>query len=381
MSNRWCNKLLLALIIGLLACGSSGKLSKVPGEDQAVFTLLDQINKGEVKGYEAKEMLKTSYSIAKSNHLRQIDALSAYPSGENFEKMMARYQLLNNLSKAIESSPVAAGWVDEPFYDREIEAMRNQAADAYYKQAIVFMGYNQRSYAAQAYDLFQRVNRLSPGYKDVISMMRMAEESAILKVMVNPINYHSFSFQYWGMQQDLLQRELVRELRTWSNSNFVRFFTDQEAFMNRIHPDRVVDVRWTDIFIQPVNRQTFTRTLSKQIKTGETKSIPAKPIYKTVYATLQITRLTLQAHGNLECRVTEAGSMRPLMWDNFPSQYSWLHEYATFTGDQQALGPDDWRLVQANGNVQAPNRAIVYQQLYQQSFPALVQRIRTVNWQ
>lgn len=372
---------MIALFCGIGSCGSSGKVARMPGEDQAVFTLLDQINKGEIKGNDAKEMLKSSYSIAKMNHLRQIDALSAYPSGENFEKMMERYKLLNNLAKAIETSPMAAGWVEETFYDREVESMRYQAADAYYKQAMVFMGYNQRSYAAQAFDLLQRVNRISPGYKDVISMMRMAEENAILKVMVNPINYHSFSFQYWGMQQDLLQRELVRELRTWSNSNFVRFFTDQEAFMNRIHPDRVVDVRWTDIFIQPVNRQTFTRTVSKQIKTGETKSIPAKPIYKTVYATLQITRFMLQAHGNLECRVTEAGSMRPLMWDNFPSQYNWVHEFATFTGDQQALGPDDWRLVQANGNVQAPNRAIVYQQLYQQSFPALVQRIRTVNWQ
>jgi hypothetical protein len=215
-----------------------------------------------------------------------------------------------------------------------------------------------------------------PNYKDVNDLLRQAEEQAMIRVVVNPVQYYRYGFSYWGFQNDWLQQQMVRDLNAGSFRN-VRFYTDWEARNQNIHADRVVDLQFTNIFIGQVANDNRTYQRSAEVQTGTTKSLPVKPVYTTVRATVFVTRQILQSNASLECRIYDRATDRNILYDNFPDNYVWRQERATYRGDQRALTPEDLRLINNRFDDRPPTRNQLADRLIRNCYNLLLNRIQS----
>jgi hypothetical protein len=207
--------------------------------------------------------------------------------------------------------------------------------------------------------------------------MRIADEKSILKIVINPVNYYSHNYGYYGLNNDFVQQEIVRDLRFQLSSGNVRVFSSWEARSSNIVPDRVIDIEWNELFLPIPRTQTFTRQVSRTVQTGETAD--KKPIYATVSATLYITRRVLDSRARLSCRVYEPNTNNVILWDEFPVNNNQVEEYATYSGDSRALSAYEWALVN-NRSFGDLSQYDMFTNVFRSVYPQLLNRLRMVTW-
>lgn len=369
----WC--LYIILVYFVAGCGSSGSLSRTPEQDKAVFQTLSGLAKNG-NDDATQKAFTSAYAEAVLTHQRKITDFRNSDQPDRWERIMNEYGQLNRLAEAVQASAPASKLVQTKRYDEQYAEAKQNATEAYYDRAKNLLTYNNREAAVEAADLLQRVNKLSPNYKDTRNLLNTAERNSVLNVVVAPVNYYARSYNYWGLNNDYVQQEIVRELRFQLPSRNMRIFTDLEARSNRIVPDRIIDLRWDELFLPYPTTQSFTREVSREVQTGQ--DADKKPIYTTVRATIYVTRRAIQASGNLSCTVTDGNNQR-LLWENFPASYNWTEEYATYRGDSRALSTYDWALINRSRIVD-PNRRDIFLNVFRQVHPQLMSRIRSINW-
>jgi hypothetical protein len=64
-------------------------------------------------------------------------------------------------------------------------------------------------------------------------------------------------------------------------------------------------------------------------------------VYNTVRAELTVNRKTLSSQGVMNFEIRDAYTGRILTNRKLPSQDVWLHEWASFNGDERALNKDE----------------------------------------
>jgi hypothetical protein len=138
----------------------------------------------------------------------------------------------------------------------------------------------------------------------------------------------------------------------------------------------VVDLNWDNIYISSPRNHTQTRTVSKQIETG--KDTTGRTTYKTVTATLYITKQDLNARAEMDCRFTDLSDSDNDRWNRIPVYLDLSTEHATYRGDSRALSDYDWALV--NNRQQTYMReSDIMDALYAQVYPQLRSRIESVT--
>ena len=144
-----------------------------------------------------------------------------------------------------------------------------------------------------------------------------------------------------------------------------------------MQPDRIVDIRFVDLYVGSVFNDNYSINRSKQIQTGETKSVPPQPVYETIKATVYVTRRILQSRASLECRIYDQVSNNNILFDRFPDNYTWTQQSARFTGDARALEASDKELLNNTGNQDAPTRNELAQRLINNCYSQLLARIKS----
>ncbi|MEP7257585.1 MAG: hypothetical protein ABI687_04340 [Flavitalea sp.] len=361
----------------LCACASAPPLSsRYTFEDKTVFELIDKLNKNPNDNASA-ELLPMAYSAARDKR-KEINRsnLNSGTMGDRYMEITRELQVMQKMYAAIKSSPAASKVIPAPWDPvTALASTRQKAAKEYYAQGIENLNYNNRQYALRAYDFFKKANNVVPGYENVKILMAESLEKGTLKVVVMPVNYNRFSYSYWGFQDDLLQRQMVSDLNAGSY-NDTRFFTDRDASMGRVQTDRVVDMSFTDLYVGTVASDRYTIERSAQIQTGSTKSLPAKPVYQTVHATVYVTRSILQSNATLECRIYDYSGNRNILFDRFPDRYTWQQETATYRGDQRALTQADLNMIN-NGSNRPPSRNEIADRLIKNCYGLLLSRIKS----
>ena len=371
--------LVLTILLGIsYGCGTGNAISKrYTYEDKTVFDLIDRLNKNP-KDEQAAEQLPIAYEAALAKRKETIIAEKSNGHlGDRWMEIAKEREVTLQMYQAIKASPAASKIIPNPKDPSEgIRKAREEAADEYYNQAMQYMTYNNRQYALQAYDFFVKADKAVPGYKDVRSRMQVALEKATITVMVNPVRYNRFGYSYWGYQNDWMQQQMVRDLNSGSFRD-TRFYSDWEVRTRSLHPDRVVDLNFTDLYIGQIVRDNYTIQRSAQIQVGTTKSIPAKPVYQTVTATVYVNRRIMESNATLECRIYEWATGRNILYDRFPDRYTWREETATYKGDQRALTPGDWNLINNRFNNNPPSRNELADRLIRNCYGLLLSRIRS----
>lgn len=366
------------LLLLLFACGSGNRLSnRYTFEDKTVFELIERLNKN-AHDKQAADMLPAAYEAALEKRKEIIAAnKNSGHLGDRWMEIAKEREVLLQMYQAIKASPAASQalpTIKDPA--PAINSAKEKAANEYYNQGLEYLNYNNRQYAQQAYDYFSKANQAVPGFKDVRNLLQQAEAASMIRVVVNPVQYDRYGFNYWGFTNDWLQQQMVRDLNTGSFRH-VRFFTDWEARGQNIRPDRVVDLNFTRIFIGPVSSDNYTIQRSAQVQTGSTKSNPPKPVYTTVYATVYVSRRILQSNASLECRIYDWATGRNILFDNFPDNYVWRQERATYKGDQRALTQADWAMINNRFDDRPPTRNQIADRLIRNCYSMLLNRIQS----
>ncbi len=366
----------LPFLLFICACSGHSRLSHLyTFEDKTVFELIERLNKNPSDG-EAMAVLPRAYKEA-ANKRKEINQANIQGGsiGDRYMNVYEELLVMKEMYTTIKASPAASKAVPNPWDPQSaINNTLEKAAKEYYAQGIEYLNYNNRQYAQSAYDLFRKADNAYPGYRDVRALMNEAQEKATLKVVVSPVNYYRNNWSYWGFNEDFLQLQMVRDLNVGS-FNDVRFFTDRDASLKRINADRYVDMNVTDLFIgtQAIDRYTVRR--STRIQTGTTKSLPAKPVFTTVYATVYVNRSLLRSHATLECRIYDLANNRNILYDRFPDNYVWEEKTATYTGDSRALTQEDLVMIN-NRTSRPPTRNEIANRLIKNCYHQLIGRIR-----
>lgn len=367
--------LLMALICW--GCGSSGRLSKYYSEeDKAVLELIEGLEKNPTD----KNLIRQvgdAYDAAFLTRLRKSDAsVTGSQTGDQLMVTAKEWEVLQLMYSRIRKIPDIdrkLPYLQDPL--PRLEQVRQQAAEQYYNAGRTYLSYNTRQHAQTAVDLFEKANKAWPGYKDVNSLLELANEKAITRVLVNPVNYYRYSYSYWGFQNDWLQQQMVRDLNARAFRN-VRFFTEYELRAQRLVPDKIVELDFVDLFVDRVHSENRRYERTKRIQTGQTGK-PPRPIYTTVRATVQVQRQYMASYATLECRIYDRETGQNSFYDRFSDRLNWTQQRASFTGDRRALTPEDIAMLSNQWSATPPSREQIADQLIRNVYQQLLSRINS----
>lgn len=376
--------LITSTVLLFVACKTSKNYLTRVDEDKTLFDIVKTLKKHSSDD-SATRALPIVYERVQQKHLKKIDSYKNNREISRWDKIIDEYTVLQQMYDAINSSAVAGSLIKAINYQNDIYDVKQLAAEDYYQLGTTLLQSNRRDDAKKAYGYFKKTGKYVPSYKDATSKMDEAYQNAIINVVINPVQDNSFFFNSgWGnygynYSNEYFQQTLIRELGgTYSSRYPAKFFTDWEARRENIQPDWVVDLTLRNMDIPRPTNYTYSRNVNKQIETGRDTS--GKIIYQTVYATVNITKQSFTARGQMDVNISDVVSRKNISYNTFSDDYRWEEEYATYTGDSRALSSNDWSLIN-NKNYNAPRKEDVLNELYRKIYPQVKNRIiYAVDW-
>ena len=372
------------VLLSLVSCKTTRNYLLRSDEDRTLFDVVKRLNKSP-NDTSALNALPVIYPLIQQRHLANINTYNSIPNPSKWDKIISEYETLEKIHEAVSNVPTASRQVSTVSYLNELNASRQQAAEEYYRSGITFLSAPGREDAKEAYIYFKKAGKYVPGYKDSKAKMDAAFQNAIINVVINPVQDHSYFFNSgfgnsgFNYNSQQFQQTLVRELGGVYASRYpARFYTDWEGEQNNVHPDWVVDLTLRNLDIPRPAIYNYSRTASRQIESGRDTS--GRPIYQTIYANLNISRQSFTARGILELNIIELNNRRNIAYNSFNETYDWQEEFATYTGDSRALSSNDWALIN-NRQYGTPERDDIMNELYRKFYPEVRNRISyLVEW-
>ncbi len=375
----------LIVIIILSSCGSSKTYLERNDTDRALQDAVKKLAKDKNDG-DALSAIPILYSNLKLDHLAKIKSYNNSNDVNRFDMLIKEYEQLQNAYNAILSNTAAFKIVNPQYYGTELLETKQAAAEATYSIAESYLAKRNRDDAKRAYTLFKRTDKYVPSFKDSKIKMQEAYDNAIVNVIINRVEDNSYFFNSgWGntgynYSNQYFQESLVRELQNTNGYNryAARFFTDWDARRENVKPDWVVDLRLRDMNIPYPITYNYQRQVSANVQEGRDTS--GKPIYKTVYATLNISRRSFDASAAMEMNIRDIKTNRTISYRTFSNNYRWEEESGNYSGDRRALSSSDWAAIN-NNNYNSPRKEDVLEDLYRRIYPQVKNEITNqVDW-
>lgn len=374
---------ILALFI-LTGCASSKNYLERSNADKALLDAVKKINKT-TTDEKAIEAIPLLYNTIKTNHLARISDLKNDKDPARWDKIIKEYESLQEAYDAIVTSDPAFRLVTPQSFSSELFDARQSAAEEYYNYGLQSLEKKTRDDAKKAYSYFKKSDKYVPGYRDAKLKIQEAIDAATVNVVINPVQDNSFFFNSsWGnagynYSNEYFQQTLARELSGTNNRYPARFYTDWQARRDNIQPDWAVDLKLRNIDIPFYPSQSkYQRTSSAQVQIGTDTS--GNPVYKTVYATLYITRGSFTARANMDVSITDVKTGKSISYRTFSDDYRWQQESATYSGDSRALSSRDWELIN-NAGYSNPRKEDILNELYRKIYPQVKNNITyAVDW-
>lgn len=374
----------LLIILSLFSsCATNKNYLERSDADKALQDAVKKINKNS-NDEDATLAIPLLYSGITENHLGKIKSYSSSKELSRWDNIIREYDYLQDAYEVIINSAEAFKLANPVSYSTQLLETKQAAAEDYYEAGNTFLNKPGRDNAKKAYNYFNKTNKYIPGYKDAEAAMMQAYENAIVNVVINPVEDNSYFFNSgWGnsgynYSNEYFQQTLIRELKNSSNRYPARFFTDWEARRDNVKPDWVIDLRLRNMDIPFPLTNTYSRNASSQVQSGTDSS--GRAIYTTVYATLNITRMSFTARAEMEVNIKDVISGKNISYRSFRDDYRWEQERGTFTGDSRALSSRDWQLINGN-NYGAPRKEEILNELYRKIYPQVKNNISySVDW-
>lgn len=370
----------LATVI-LISCGSSQKFHASVSEDKPLFGAINELNK-RPDNSKAQKDLQDFY---KSSVDRHEDAIAVYRQSNDerrWDKIIAELNALQNIYTSITSTPGTSSLVQPKNYFQQLQNAHEEAAADFYSEGNALLEKEGRENSLQAYQAFKKADKYVKGYREVETLLKESYERSVINVVINPIDDNNVFFSggnNWkndfNYRSEDYQQSLVRDLGGKNgNSNAVRFFTDRDAYRDRIDADWVVDVNWRDIDPIRSTPYQYNRQASKNVQIGSDTS--GKPVYKTVHATVYITQRSYTVRGDLNYRIADVQTKNDIDYGVIRDDVSWTESRATYSGDSRALSQEDWYMINNRNDFNNPSRGDVLNGLMRKMYPDLKRKIQ-----
>jgi hypothetical protein len=374
---------LLSLFV-LVSCNTTKEYLSRSDNDKTIFDAIKTLKKHNTDTV-ALGALPVLYTAAQQRNLRKISSYTSSNDINRWDKVLDAYQTLQDMHDAIVENDAASAVVTPVNYQKTIYDTRRQAAADYYEQGMVFLDKPTRADAKKAYGYFKKADKLVPGYEDATAKMNEAYENAIVNVVINPVQDNSYFYNTgWGnygssYSNEYFQQTLVRELKGTNSSRYpARFYTDYDLRRDNIQPDWEVNLTLRNIDIPRPQTYTSRRNVSQQVETGRDTS--GKIIYRTVYATVNISQLSFTARADMEVNIIDLVTRKSITYNTFREDYRWQEEHASYSGDSRALSANDWAAIN-NNYYNEPRREDVLNELYRKLYPQVKNKITyAVDW-
>jgi len=327
----------------LLSCKSGEKLYNKGRYDEAVNAFVKKLQR-KPQDASATRLLPEAYQQAQAAREDRVNAFLRSNNELKWENVRNEYRALQSLYTAIHSSPAALKLVQPKDYRDAITGAQENAAEIRYNRGMDLLERGDKASAREAYEEFGAALQLIPNYRDTKQRRDEAYQMGVINVVVSEIEVRSSYFQF---SADQFRDYLVRNLQQRNINQFVQFYDERIARNENLRPDEYIELRFFDFVVGQTYVDRIQRDVSKEIVVGTTKDTTGKEtnIYKTVKATLFITKKTVVSKGLLDYRITNTANGQLLRTDRIPGSYTWLNQYGTYKGDERALSDEDKRLM------------------------------------
>jgi len=336
---------LYTLLIGtvfLFSCKTAQKLYQRGQYDEAVELAAKKLSK-KPNDIGLLTILQDAYRYAVQDHESNIRNLSNSNNDLRWEQIYNEYASLQRLYDAIRRSPSVYDIVQPTDYASYLTTYKEQAGNAREDRGDELMNQNTKSSFRQAYYEYQKALSLKPGDLAIKQKMDDAYANAVTNVAIMPLTRFGFQYSQYRYDYDDFNYQLLRYLNDHRSGPFVRFFNDND----RSQPiDMGVEMRFSDVNIGRYRDERSVREVSKQVVSKEIVHKPDSVTreYITVKARITTTTRTLKANAILQAIARDMDN-RHIWSDTYRGDYSWVYNFATFTGDERALSDEDKKLL------------------------------------
>lgn len=339
--NKIKSYILLTLITGslLVACNSSKNLYEQGNYYEAVMRSVEKLRKNP-NNKNSREVLASAYPSAVNSFMDKIENNKNANIAMRYTEEAAIYGRLNGMYESIQRSPGAKQVIDNPRkYYTALDRVKPLAAEEQYAAGMSLMADGTREGAKRAYRHFQEADRFIPGYKDVRYQAEEAYHRAILHVVANLRPVQSRLYELSGEE---FYRQVNNTLSRIEQNEFIRFYTPEEAEqVNLQRPDQVLEINFEDFVVGETHTREIVEKMERDsVVVGEVELAGGrtKEVLGTVKADVVINHMEVVSRGMVSLTISRSGlDNKDLLYQDFPGQFVWFHEWGHFNGDDRAL--------------------------------------------
>ncbi len=344
----------LLMITSLFACNNLKTIQQnvYAGQyDHAIDLALAKIKKkkGKKSADPYIKFLKLAYDKAVEKDLAQIHKLNIDDNPAKWRQIYETYLKLDLRQEKIK--PVLPLYLSENHqpvkfnltdYSPALKDAKNHLASQLYHRAKTLLNRPDKSDIRKAYEVFNELDRIAPGYKDVKQLMKTAHRRGMTYALVKIDN----------QTDKIIPRRLQDELLNFSSYGANNFWVNYDAQKQpNTSYDYLINLKFTGINLSPDQEREKEIIEEKEIQDGYTYQKDAAgnivkdslghaikiPRMIKVYSKLRLFQQYKSA--NLQAIVEVKDLHSGQLLDAFPlqSKYIFDHHYATYTGDRRAI--------------------------------------------
>ena len=126
---------------------------------------------------------------------------------------------------------------------------------------------------------------------------------------------------------------------------FTRVYTPEEAVKNNLeNPDQILELNFEDFVVGETHTKERIEKMERDsIVIGKVTldSGRQKEVIGSVEAEVSLFRMEVISRGLVNLSITKNGiDDKDLIYQDFPGEFVWFHEWGQFNGDQRALTED-----------------------------------------
>lgn len=331
--------MLIILIIVAAACTTAKSQYEKGNYYDSVMRSVEKLRKSP-NNKSARETLANAYPQAVNTFMDQLENEDQANVDFKFTKAVYTYQQLNKMYESIQRSPGAKEVISNPKkYYKTLDKLKPEAAEEQFSAGIYQLSMGSRENAKQAYYYFLQADKFIPGYKNVGEQIDEAYHRSILHVVTNLKPVQSRTYE---LSADIFYRQVENTLKQIENNEFIRFYTpDQAANNNLQNPDQILELNFEDFVVGETHTKEVIEKMERDsVVVGEVTldNGRKKEVIGSVDAEVAIFRMEVISRGLVNLSITKNGmDDKDLIYQDFPGEFVWFHEWGQFNGDQRAL--------------------------------------------
>ncbi|NIG56350.1 hypothetical protein [Chitinophaga sp. Cy-1792] len=332
----------LALLF-IFSCKSGEKLYNKGRYDEAVMAFVKKLQR-RPHDATALRLLPDAYKQSFQHHEANATRLIQENNELKWEKIRMEYRSMQTLFNAIHNSPAALAVVTPKDYSAAIKGALEMAAQERYDRGTYLLDAGDKASARNAYYEFDEALKLVKNYRNAQDLKNLAYQRAVINVAISQIDIRSPYFQF---SADQFRDFLVRNVQSQHINTFVQFYDESFANANKVPVDQYLELHFFDFIVGQTYVDRTQRDVSKEIVESTSKDSTGKEIkkYKTVKATVFITRQTVVSKGMLDYRIINTMDSKVLRQNRIPGSYTWVNQFGTYRGDNRALSEEDQKMM------------------------------------